>query len=61
MGSTPSPSPYIPPPKAEDPLVQEAMKKERELALRRSGRQSTILTSGQGLTDTGGGKTLLGA
>lgn len=49
------------PPKIEDPEVQEAIRRERELARRRRGRQQTILTGPQGLPDTETKKkTLLG-
>lgn len=49
----------MPAPTTEDPEVQEAMRKERELARRRLSRQSTILT-GPGGDTTGQKKTLLG-
>jgi len=54
-----SPAPLAPPPAVEDPEVQAAIRKERELARRRAGRQSTILTSAAGVLDSGK-KTLLG-
>ena len=47
-------------PKLSDKEVEAAMAKERELALRRKGRQSTILTSLIGDYE-GGKKTLLGS
>lgn len=47
-------------PTQSDAEVQEALEKERELARRRRGRRSTILTSPQGVQDSGGWKTLLG-
>jgi hypothetical protein len=37
------------------------MQKERDLARKRKGRSSTILTSGLGLEDAGTKKTLLGS
>ena len=46
-------------PKYSDKEIEAMMAKERELALRRKGRQSTILTSLVG--DGGGKKTLLGS
>lgn len=54
---SPRVAPAPDPPKREDPMVQEAIEKERELAMRRKGRRSTILTSSQGVQDKG---TLLG-
>jgi len=58
-GGTPAVQKYTPAPKEEDPAVQDAIKKERELALKRKGRQSTILTPmGTDQTQT---KTLLGS
>ena len=47
-------------PSKSDAEVQAAMEKERTLARLRKGRSSTILTSGTGLAEGGGGKTLLG-
>lgn len=38
-----------PPPEREDPAVAEARRKQLQAEQRRLGRQSTILTSGQGL------------
>ena len=58
-GSPPAVQPYVAPPKAEDPAVQEAIRKEHELSMRRKGRQSTILTNPLGVLDTPG-KTQLG-
>jgi len=46
-------------PKYSDKEIEAMMAKERELARRRKGRQSTILTSLIG--DEGGKKTLLGS
>lgn len=46
-------------PTREDPAVQEAIKRERELARRRRGRRSTILT-GPGGVGKDEKKTLLG-
>lgn len=59
-GGSPKVQPYVAPPKETDPAVQEAIRKERELAMRRRGRQSTILSGGAGLVDSGTKKTLLG-
>lgn len=47
-------------PTVEDPAVQEAKRKERELARRRTGRSSTILTGPAGLSENTGKKTTLG-
>ena len=47
-------------PKYSDKEIEAMMAKERELALRRKGRQSTILTSLVGDYE-GGKKTLLGS
>jgi hypothetical protein len=57
-GGSPSLPAYQPPPKESDAAVQEAIRKERELALKRKGRQSTILTD---LGSQNEKKTLLGA
>jgi len=46
-------------PRYSDKEIEAMMARERELALRRKGRQSTILTSLIG--DEGGKKTLLGS
>lgn len=59
-GGAPAPAPAPRPtvvteaPKTTDPAVQEAMEKERELARRRKGRGSTIVTGAQGLPETVG-------
>ena len=47
-------------PDAADPEVEEAKRKERELARRRGGRSGTILTGPSGLDDSTDKKTLLG-
>ena len=59
-GSAPAPPPIVYP---DDPSIkreaEEAAKKERELARKRKGRRSTIMTSGMGLKndpETGGGR-----
>ncbi len=58
-GSRRQPTQITEPPKVSDPEVEVSLEKERELARRRKGRRSTILTSGQGLADgQGGGGTL---
>lgn len=50
-----------PPPSENDKAIQDALEKERLEAQKRKGRASTILTSGQGLTETATTqKTLLG-
>lgn len=62
--SSPSPPPPPPPPPTrEDPAVEEAARKARIAAARAKGRQSTILTSGQGVADQAPiqTKTLLGS
>ena len=59
-GSPPPVAPAAEPPKVDDPAVAEAKRKERELARRRRGRMSTILTGPSGLSDEPAGKTLLG-
>jgi len=50
------------PPKETDKEIDDVVNKERELARRRKGKKSTILTSGMGLPDTNTGqqKQLLG-
>lgn len=58
-GSKPKVQAYQPPPKEEDPAVQEAIRKERELAQRRKGRRATILTDVIDQSQSGK-KTLLG-
>ena len=59
-GGSPSVQPYVAPPKETDPAVQEAIRKERELNMKRRGRQSTILSGGAGILDSGSKKTMLG-
>jgi hypothetical protein len=58
----PLPPPAPPPPTAADPAVARARSDNRQRAALALGRDKTILTSGQGLSDsTGSGKkTLLG-
>lgn len=58
----PAPVTYTPPPSQVDPSVQEAVLAQQTAAAQAAGRQSTILTSGQGDTSTPvtGKKTLLG-
>lgn len=58
-GGMPAIQPAPATPKPADPAVQEAMKKERELALKRKGRQSTILTPLTNESDSAA-KTTLG-
>jgi hypothetical protein len=60
MGGSPSLPAATPTPKYTDPAVQEAIKKEAELAERRKGRKSTMLTSGMGLTGDTEKRTMLG-
>jgi len=69
-GYTPPPPPAVP--TEDDPAVkaaaEDAAKKEKDLARKRKGRRSTILTSGLGLSGEAstkygqltGGKTKLG-
>ena len=57
-GGQPAVQPYKPAPKGDDPAVQAAILKERELAMKRKGRKSTILTPMTG--DEPQGNTLLG-
>lgn len=59
-GSTPSVAPAPEAPKVTDPEVEDAKRKERELARRRRGRMSTMLTGPSGLSEQPTGKTLLG-
>lgn len=48
------------PPSIDDPEVDEAKRKERELNRRRKGRASTILTSPFGIPEDSPKKTMLG-
>lgn len=58
----PLPPPAPPPPTEVEPEVRKARAKNRSAAALAGGRQSTILTSSQGLTaPTEAGKQLLGA
>jgi len=61
-GSTPKVQPYTPPPQANDPALEAQMEKEKLLARKRKGRQSTILSdqSNDGSNDMQK-KTLLGS
>lgn len=59
-GGSKSPPPLPETPKREDPEVQAAIEKERELALKRRGRRSTILTSPLQSQYPEGKPTLLG-
>jgi len=51
----PAPPPYVPPP-AVAPINEEAQKaaldERRRIGISRRGRQSTILTGGQGLAES---------
>ena len=58
MSRSSSPAPLPATPSGQDPAVQEAIEKERELALKRRGRKSTILTSAKGVQEEK--NTLLG-
>lgn len=60
MGGSPSLPAQPAVPKYTDPAVQEAIKKEAELAQRRKGQKSTILTGSLGLATETQKKTLLG-
>lgn len=60
-GGSPKVEPYVAPPKREDPAVQEAIRKERDLNAKRKGRRSTILTNAQDMIGNSGGKTMLGS
>ena len=61
-GSPPPVQQAAPPPATTDPAVEEAKRKERELARLRHNRASTILTNPSGLSDQANTKkaTLLG-
>lgn len=61
-GSTPKVQPYQAPPQANDPALEAALEKEKILARKRKGRQSTILSdqSSDGSNDMQK-KTLLGS
>ena len=60
--SIPAPEPAPPPPTRSDPEVQNAAIDARRRMAARTGRASTILTSGQGVKDDTPSttKTLLG-
>ncbi len=58
-GGTPDVTPLPTTPTATDQAVEEAAAKEKLLARRRKGRESTILTGAMGVDDSGK-KTLLG-
>lgn len=60
MGGSPKVPRQPDPPKYTDPAVQEAIKKEAELASRRKGRRSTMLTGGMGITTDEQKRTMLG-
>lgn len=47
-GSQPSPPAYTPPPAMTDPAVEEVRKKRLIATSNMKGRQSTLLTGGQG-------------
>lgn len=58
-GKGPTPTPLSAPSDSNSPEIQEALRKEKELAQRRTGRRATILTDAvQPVQD---GKTLLGS
>jgi len=61
-GSTPKVQPYTPPPpQANDPALEAKLEKEKLLARKRKGRQSTILSDQSGGSDDMQKKTLLGS
>jgi hypothetical protein len=62
-GSTPKVQPYTPPPppQANDPALEAQLEKEKLLARKRKGRQSTILSDQSGGSDDMQKKTLLGS
>lgn len=60
MGGSPEVPQQPATPKYTDPAVQEAIKKEAELAERRKGRRSTMLTGGMGITADDQKRTMLG-
>jgi hypothetical protein len=51
MCGSPSVPPVTKPPQREDPKVAESAAKEQARLKARKGRQSTILTSGTGVTE----------
>ena len=60
-GSTPKVQPYQAPPQANDPAFEAALEKEKILARKRKGRQSTILSDQTGSSEDTQKKTLLGS
>jgi len=61
-GSTPKVQPYTPPPpQANDPALEAQLEKEKLLARKRKGRQSTILSDQTGSSEDTQKKTLLGS
>ncbi len=60
-GSTPKVQPYTPPPQANDPALEAQLEKEKLLARKRKGRQSTILSDQSGGSNDMQKKTLLGS
>jgi len=60
FGGSPKVMPAPSAPTGEDPEVQEAIRKQRELMMRRRGRASTIKTGPAGLMAGDNKKTLLG-
>ena len=60
-GSTPKVQPYQAPPQANDPALEAALEKEKSLARKRKGRQSTILSDQTGSSEDTQKKTLLGS
>jgi len=59
----PPPPPPIPVPARDDPAVSQANRDARRRRQLAAGRQSTLMTGGQGVTEDAntGAKTLLGA
>jgi len=61
VGKDPEPPPYVKPPDGNDTAIQAELQREKQLAAKRKGRSSTILTDQVDTEATTGKKTLLGA